>query len=103
MPEMLDRVARKLREAVLAADHSSAERLVTEYRSALTKAWQDLSLSERVDSQLPRQAGELITWARGMTIVQRALLAEQLAALDKAIRYASDRAPHRRSTIQVSL
>jgi hypothetical protein len=103
MPEALDKVARELREAVLAADHASAERLVTEYRSALTEAWKDLSLSERVGSQLPEQANELLTWARGMTIVQRALLAEQLAVLDKAIRYASDRVPQRRSSIQVSL
>jgi hypothetical protein len=103
MPEPLDKVARDLREAILAADHSSAERLVTEYRAALMEAWQDLSISARADSQLPQKANELLTWARGMTIVQRALLAEQLAALDKAIRYTSDRAPGRRSTIQVSL
>ena len=103
MPETLDSVARDFRSAILAADHVQAERLASEYRQALAEAWQNLPDSARADSKLPQQAHELLTWARGMTIVQRALLAEQLAVLDKAIRYASDRAPGSRSTIQVSL
>lgn len=88
---------------MLAGDHVLAERLATEYREALAEAWQGLPQSVRAASPLPAQAHEALTWARGMTIVQRALLAEQLAVLDKSIRYASDRAPSRQSTIQVSL
>jgi hypothetical protein len=103
MPERLDRIARELRSAVLAGDHVLAERLASEYREALAEAWQGLPQSVRAASPLPAQARETLTWARGMTIVQRAMLAEQLAVLDKSIRYASDRAPSRRSTIQVSL
>jgi len=103
MPEPLDKIARDLRAAVLAADHPMAERFATEYREALAEAWHTLPDSARAGSSLPRQATELLTWARGMTIVQRAMLAEQLAVLDKAIRYASDRTPDNRSTIQVSL
>lgn len=103
MPEPLDKIARDFRAAVLAADHALAERLATEYREALAEAWRTMPDSARSGSSLPRQATEMLTWARGMTIVQRAMLAEQLAVLDKAIRYASDRAPGRQSTIQVSL
>jgi F0F1-type ATP synthase membrane subunit b/b' len=102
MPAALDKVARELRGAVLAEDHASAERLAGEYRAALEEAWRALPESARAASSLPQQARETLTWARGMTIVQRAMLAEELAILDKAIRYASDRAPGR-STIQVSL
>ena len=103
MPEPLDKIARDFRAAVLAADHAKAERLAAEYREALAETWRTMPDSDRNGSPLPRQAAELITWARGMTIVQRAMLAEQLSVLDKAIRYASERAPGNRSTIQVSL
>jgi hypothetical protein len=103
MRQALDKIAREFRSAVLAADHVWAERLASEYREALAEAWQNLPASVRAASPLPAQANEMLTWARGMTIVQRAMLAEQLAVLDKSIRYASDRAPSGRSTIQVSL
>jgi hypothetical protein len=103
MPEPLDKIAREFRAAVLAGDHVLAERLAVEYRTALAEAWRDLPESVRAASPLPALAHEMLTWARGMTIVQRAVLAEQLAVLDKSIRYASDRASSSRSTIQVSL
>ena len=103
MPKPLDKIAKEFRAAVLAADHVSAARLATDYREALAEAWRSLSESDRRASTLPRQANETLIWARGMTIVQRAMLAEQLAVLDKSIRYASDRSPSQQSTIQVSL
>jgi hypothetical protein len=103
MHQALDKIARELRSAVLAADHVLAGRLASEYREALADAWQSVPQSVRAASPLPAQASEMLTWARGMTIVQRAILAEQLAVLDKSIRYASDRASSGRSTIQVSL
>jgi hypothetical protein len=103
MPAALDKISRELRAAVLAADHASAERLAGEYRAAVEEAWRELPEPERAGSNLPRQANETLTWARGMTIVQRAMLAEQLAVLEKSRRYAADRATQRRSTVQVSL
>src|SRR5579871_6180871 len=103
MPETLDKIAIAFRSAVLAADYALAERLAGEYRNALVDAWRTLPESGRETSSLPQQARENFTWARGMTIVQRAMLAEQLAVLEKTRRYAADRGAGRRSTIQVTL
>ena len=103
MPETLDKIAIAFRSAVLAADYALAERLAGEYRNALEDAWRTLPESGRETSSLPQQARENFTWARGMTIVQRAMLAEQLAVLEKTRRYAADRGAGRRSTIQVTL
>ena len=103
MPAALDRISHELRGAILAADHASAERLAGEYRAALEEAWRALPESARATSSLPQQATETLTWARGMTIIQRAMLAEQLAVLEKTKRFAASRATQQRSTIQVSL
>lgn len=86
----------------MAADYVLAGQFAADYREALIETWHSLPDSARAESSLPQQATEILTWARGMTIVHRAMLAEQLAALDKAIRYTSDATLHPRSMIQVS-
>ncbi len=103
MPQALDNIAQELRSAVLAADYARAGRLASEYAKALTECWQRLPEPERAASNLDRQANELLTWARGMTIVQRAILGEQLAVLEKSLHYAIDQAPKQSSSIQISL
>jgi hypothetical protein len=103
MPQPLDKIARQLRSAILAADHVAAERVANEYALAVKEAWESLSASERARSTLPAQANELFTWARGMTIVQRAMLAEQLAVLQKSMRYGWDGSARPRPTIQMSV
>ena len=103
MPQPLDKVAREFRSAVLAADHERAAELAAEYRSSVAELWQSLPESSRAKSTLPEQANELLNWARGMTIVQRAMLAEQLAVLEKSNRYRWERAVEHRSRIQISL
>ena len=102
MPHPLDNIAQQFRSAVLASDHTLADRLASEYAQAASELWQSLSDSERESSALPEQTRELLTWARGMTIVQRAMLAEQLAILEKASRYRQALAANRNSTMQVS-
>jgi hypothetical protein len=103
MQPVLDKLARELRSAVLAADHAGAQRLASEYRKALAEFWETLPETARANSTLATQANELLTWARGMTIVQRAILGEQLAVLEKSMRYATDQAGEQPSSIQVSL
>ena len=103
MPPALDKIARELRGAVLAADHVLAQRLVSEYTKALAEFWQALPEAERTASTLATQANELLTWARGMTIVQRAILGEQLAVLEKSMRYTRDQVEKQRFSIQISL
>jgi len=103
MPTVLDRIARDLRSAVLAADHAGAQRLASEYTKALAEFWETLPEPARGSSTLATQANELLTWARGMTIVQRAILGEQLAVLEKSLRYATDQAGKQQSSIQISL
>lgn len=103
MPQPLDNIALELRCAVLAADHARAGQLASQYARALTEYWQRLPEPERAASNLGRQAGELLTWARGMAIVQRAILSEQLAVLEKALRYVAEQAPKQNSSIQISL
>ena len=103
MPQPPDEIARDLRAAVLAADHELARRLASEYTEAVAELWQDLPEAARADSALPRQTSELLAWARGMTIVQRAILGEQLAGLEKSLRYMLDQAESRRSSIEISV
>ena len=103
MPSALDKIALEFRSAVLAGDHVRAERLVSEYRDAVTRIWRALPEESRGTSVLPKQANELLTWARGMTIVQRAILGEQLSVLEKSKHYAADQDPQQRFSIQLSL
>ena len=103
MPPVLDKIAREFRAAVLAADHVQAQRLASEYTKTLAGFWQVLPEAERATSTLATQANELLTWARGMTIVQRAILGEQLAVLEKSMRYTTDQFEKQRFSIQISL
>jgi len=103
MPQQPDEIAQELRSAVLAADYALAGQLASEYTKSLAEYWQSLPEPERAASTLARQASELLTWARGMTIVQRAILGEQLAVLEKSLRYAIDQAPKQGSSLQISL
>ena len=103
MPQALDNIAQQFRAAVLASDHALADGLASEYAQSASEFWESMSDTERERSTLPAQARELLTWARGMTIVQRAMLAEQLAILEKASRYRQALAASQNSTMQVSV
>lgn len=97
MPQPLDKLAHRLRAAVLASDHEKATRLTEEYITALREHWMSLPPAERAASPLRKQSLELLAWAREMTIMQRALAAEHLRALDKKIRYRTARALYSQS------
>jgi hypothetical protein len=97
MPQPSDDIARTLRAAVLANDHEKASRLTVEYTAALREYWMPLSARERAASPLPKQSLELLAWAREMTIMQQALAAQHLAAVEKASRYQAARALYLRS------
>lgn len=106
MPAPLDNIALEFRSAVLAGEHALAMQRVAEYAGAAAAHWQMLSEEERAASELPTRARELLSWARGMTIVQRVITAEQLeqlAILEKASRYGAQRAATAVSTIQISV
>jgi hypothetical protein len=85
MQPAIDTLAQRLRSAVLAADSSSAARLVDEYVQAI----REMLPASSADLQTAR---ELLTWVREMTIVQRTLTADQLAILDTAGRYTKTQA-----------
>ncbi len=87
MPLLLDNLSQQFRAAVLAGDHFGAEQLALQYVEALRELWESLSERERAASLVPKQARELLGWARDVTTVQRALTQEQLAILEKAGRY----------------
>jgi hypothetical protein len=87
MPAALHKIARELRSALLGGDQVRAELLVSEYAAAVRQLWESLPQSDRAASSIPRQAAELLTWARDMTIVRRAMAAQQLAVVQKASRY----------------
>ncbi len=97
MHPRLDNLARELRAAVLASDHEKATRLTVEYSAALQQHWMMLRASERAASPIPKQSLELLTWVRDMTIMQHALAAQHLAAVEKASRYQAARALYLRS------
>ena len=97
MPEPPDDLARQLRAAVLASDHEKATSLTLEYTAALREHWMPLSAQERAASTLPKRSLELLTWAREMTIMQQALAAQHLAAVERASRYQTARALYLRS------
>ena len=87
MPLQLDKLSHQFRSAVLAGDHFGAEQFALQYVEALREMWESLPERERAVSLVPKQAQELLAWARDLTIVQRALAKEQLAILEKACRY----------------
>jgi hypothetical protein len=97
MPQTPDDLARELRAAVLASDHEKAMRVTAEYAAALREHWMPLSAQERAASPLPKQSLELLAWAREMTIMQQALAAQHLAAVENASRYQTARARYLRS------
>jgi len=88
MSAPLDNIARDFRAAILAGDHALAKSLVSEYAAAIEQTWSSMSEAERVTSGIPVLSAELLDWARRMTVVQRALAADQLAVIQKACRYA---------------
>jgi hypothetical protein len=90
----LDSASRELRAAVIAADHAGAELAVSHYVETLRLVWEVMPEQERRASVLPARARELLAWARGMTIIQRALTADQLGILEKASRYHGDANSH---------
>lgn len=87
MPASLDKLSLEFRSAVLAGDHVLAGRLVAEYAAALEQYWGSLSGADRAASPIPQQAAELLSWAQGMTVVQRAMAGAQLAVVESAKRY----------------
>jgi len=86
-----EKLASDLRSAVLAGDHVRADRAAREYTEALSEFWEKLPASGRARSPLPNVARELLSWARGMTIVQRAIAAEQLASVQRTRLYQQER------------
>jgi len=93
MSQALHKISVELRTALLGGDHVLADRLVNEYAQAAREAWESLSDSERAASALPHQASELLTWAREMTVVRRAMAGAQLAVVEKAARYSAANRP----------
>jgi hypothetical protein len=93
MSQALHKISVELRSALSGGDHVLADRLVNEYTQAAREAWDSLSETERASSALPQQASELLTWAREMTVVRRAMAGLQLAVVQKAAHYTSVNRP----------
>jgi hypothetical protein len=91
MPQPLDKIARDLRAAVLGSDHQQASSLANRYAQAVAQQWTLMPPAERAASGLPKQATELLTWAREMAIMQRAMAEQQAAAIEMATRYLTAR------------
>jgi hypothetical protein len=83
----LERASRELRAAVIAADHTGAELALAHYIETLRQVWEAAPEQERSGSALPVRVRELLAWTREMTIIQRALTADQLRVLQKASYY----------------
>ncbi len=97
MPQPLDNLAREFRAAVLGSDHNRATRLAEQYAQEVSRQWTHMSAAERASSGLPKQSSELLTWARDVAIMQHAMAATHLSAIDKANRYLAARANYLQS------
>jgi len=95
MSQALHKVSLELRSALLGGDQVLANRLVMEYSDAVRQLWESLPESERAASSIPTDARELLTWAKEMTVVRRAMAAAQLTVVQKASRYSAAPAPAR--------
>jgi hypothetical protein len=93
MSQALHKISVELRSALLGGDNVLADRLVNEYAQAARDVWESLPEAERTTSTLPQQARELLTWAREMTVVRRALTGAQLAVVQKAAQYSPANRP----------
>jgi hypothetical protein len=80
-------LARDIRSAILAANHASADPLVSAYAKIVSAVWESMPEGERESSELPKVSLELLEWARQATLIHRALTTEQLDVLQKASRY----------------
>jgi hypothetical protein len=103
MPQLLadlsqDALARELRAAVLGSDHAQAHRVAGQYAQAVASDWTRMTASERASSGIPKQATELLTWAREITIMQHAMSGQHLSALEMAHRYLAARATYASTT-----
>jgi hypothetical protein len=87
MAPALDKISKEFRSAILCGDHTLAVHLLSEYAVALQALWESLPVSERAASSIPQQSDQLLTWAHGMTLVQRTMAAEHLTVIEKASRY----------------
>jgi hypothetical protein len=92
-------LARRIRSAVLAADHAKAGLLLQEYAETLSALWGTMPQEERESSDLPQLSLDLFTWARQATLIHRSLTAEHLAVMQKARRY---HRPHVGSALHVA-
>jgi hypothetical protein len=102
MPQPLDNpaqseLASQFRAAVLGGEHNQAAHLAEQYTQEISRQWALMSPAERASSGLPKQSSELLTWARDVTVMQHAIAATHLSAIDKANRYLAARANYLRS------
>lgn len=80
-------ISADFRAAIIAGDHSRAQEIASFYVSALGTLWESLPVEQRISSDLPEQAGKLMRWGQQATMIQRNLASDQLASLQRAIRY----------------
>jgi hypothetical protein len=92
-----NQLASELRAAVLGSDHDQAARLADQYTAAVSRQWMLMSPADRASSGLPKQSRELLTWARDVAIMQHAMAATHLSAIETAHRYLTARANYLRS------
>ena len=101
MSQALHKLSVELRSALLGGDDVLAARLACDYTNAVRDLWESLSEGDRAVSTIPQQATELMTWARDMTVVRRAMAAAQLGVVQKASHYSAARsAESTRSGVQ---
>jgi hypothetical protein len=87
--ETIQVAAERLREAVAAGSHGTAEGLAADYCRVVEEEVRHLGPTDSRVADILRAALDLLEWARCMTLTTRAFCAMQLGELPECIPYYS--------------
>jgi hypothetical protein len=91
-------LAAELRSALNVRDMVRGREVLLAYRSEFDRIWSEMSEFERQQSSMPREAIELLNWARTMALLARQEFDSNRQCLRGASKYLDRR--HRAGTIR---
>lgn len=83
----IEALARGLRRAVAAEQFAEVRQVAEEYARAVEDQWNALPSGDPGREQLWREARFTLDWARQTVMAQRALIGDQLSAVDSLAAY----------------
>jgi hypothetical protein len=96
-PDLLDQIARSIRDSVASGDYDSARSALDEYSTQITELVRGHALSDERATEVAGQFRQLTSWILLMARCNTAQLTEELALQQSTARYPS--APRSHATL----